>query len=230
MILDVVKEALGYPVEIEYAIDMNRDQQGRASFYLLQVKPLIGSADNYYIDLEKIDQERIVLFTEKSMGNGKIDDICDVIYVEPDKFNKTRTMEIVAEIDQLNNMMKEEEKPYILIGPGRWGTKDRFIGIPVVWPQISNARIIVEMSLSDFPLDASMGSHFFHNVTAMNVGYFSVQHTSRKDFIDWELLRLQHVVNKTGFCTHVRFDQPLTIVMDGKKRMSIVTWNDHVST
>ncbi len=230
IVLDVVKEALGYPVEIEYAVDLNRDQQGRASFYLLQVKPLIGSADDYHIDLEKINQDGVVLFTEKSMGNGRIDDIRDVIYVEPDKFDKTRTMEIVTEIEQLNKEIQKEGHHYILIGPGRWGTQDRFIGIPVAWPQISNAKVIVEMSFNDFPLDASMGSHFFHNVTSMNVGYFSVQHTSRKDFIDWDTLRKQQTVKKTGSCTHVRFDEPLTVVMDGKKRMSVITWNNNVST
>jgi len=228
LVLDVVKEALGYPVEIEYAVDLKRDQQGRASFYLLQLKPLVGSADDYHIDLEKIDYDRIVLFTEKSMGNGKIDDICDVIYVEPDKFDRTQTMEILMEIDQLNSKMKKEGHHYILIGPGRWGTRDRFIGIPVAWPQISNAKVIVEVGLPDFPLDASMGSHFFHNVTSMNVGYFSVQHSSQKDFIDWEILKMQHTLKKTKFCTHVRFEKPLTIVMDGKKRMSIITWNNNV--
>ncbi|KPK84278.1 MAG: pyruvate phosphate dikinase [Bacteroides sp. SM23_62_1] len=226
LVLDFVKEALGYPVEIEYAVDLNRDQQGRASFHLLQVKPLVGSADDYHIDLEKIDHERIVLFTEKSMGNGKIDNIRDVIYIEPDRFDRMRTMDMVMEIDQLNKEMKKQGHPYVLIGPGRWGTRDRFIGIPVDWPQISNAKIIVEMSLQDFPLDASMGSHFFHNVTSMNVGYFSIKHSSRTDFIDWDILRLQHQVKQMEFFTHVRFKKPLTIVMDGKKRISIITWNN----
>lgn len=226
LLLEFVKEALGYPVEIEYAVDLKRDQQGRASFHLLQVKPLVGSADDYHIDLDKINHERIVLFTEKSMGNGKIDNIRDVIYAEPDKFDRTKTMDMVMEIDRLNNEMKKQGRTYMLIGPGRWGTRDRFIGIPVDWPQISNAKVIVEMSLQDFPLDASMGSHFFHNVTSMNVGYFSVKHSSRTDFIDWDILKMQRKVNKTGFFTHVEFENPLTIVMDGKKRISIITWNN----
>jgi hypothetical protein len=114
-----------------------------------------------------------------------------------------------------------------LIGPGRWGTRDRFLGIPVAWPQISNAKVIVEMSLEDFPLDASLGSHFFHNVTSMNVGYFTVQQSYGKDIIDWEILKKQRVVGKTNFFKHIRFMDPLTIVMDGKKRTSVIIWTNN---
>jgi len=227
LVLDVGKEALGSPIEIEFAVDLNKDENGRATFYLLQIKPLIGSAEDYQIDEQKLNKDNIVLLAEKSMGNGKIDDIHDVIYVDPDKFDKTRTCEMVAEIDKLNYKMRQEGRNYVLIGPGRWGTRDRFIGIPVAWPQISNAKVIVEMSLEDFPLDASLGSHFFHNVTSMNVGYFTVQHSSGKDIIDWEILKRQRVLNKTNFFNHIRFADPLTIVMDGKKRMSVITWDNH---
>jgi hypothetical protein len=227
IILDVGKEALGSPIEIEFAVDLNKDENGRATFYLLQIKPIVGSAEDYQIDQQKLNKDNIVLFAEKSMGNGKIDDIQDVIYVDPDKFDKTRTCEMVAEIDKLNYKMRQEGRKYVLIGPGRWGTRDRFIGIPVAWPQISNAKVIVEVSLEDFPLDASLGSHFFHNVTSMNVGYFTVQHSSGKDIIDWEILKKQRVVNKTNFFNHIRFNDPLTIVMDGKKRMSVITWDNH---
>jgi len=227
LVLDVGKEAMGSPIEIEFAVDLNKDENSRATFYLLQIKPLVGSAEDYQIDEQKLNKENIVLLAEKSMGNGKIDDIQDVIYVDPDKFDKTRTCEMVAEIDKLNYKMRQEGRKYVLIGPGRWGTRDRFIGIPVAWPQISNAKVIVEVSLEDFPLDASLGSHFFHNVTSMNVGYFTVQHSSGKDIIDWEILKKQRVVNKTNFFNHIRFNDPLTIVMDGKKRMSVITWDNH---
>jgi hypothetical protein len=225
IILDVGKEAMGSPVEIEFAVDLDKDEDGRATFYLLQIKPLPGSAEDYQIDQQKLDRDGIVLLAEKSMGNGKIDDIRDIIYVDPDKFDKTRTCEMVAEIDRLNYKMRQEGKKYILIGPGRWGTRDRFIGIPVAWPQISNAKVIVETSLEDFPLDASLGSHFFHNVTSMNIGYFTVHNTSSNDSINWDILKKQRVVNQTVFFNHIRFNNPLTIVMDGKKRMSVIMIN-----
>jgi hypothetical protein len=123
-------------------------------------------------------------------------------------------------------MVKQKLK-YVLVGPGRWGTRDRFIGIPVTWPQISNARVIVEVGLEGFALDASLGSHFFHNVTSMNVGYFSVDCQSGSSVLDWKTLDSQKVINETGYIRHVRFDQPLSIVMDGEKRISMIAWNDN---
>ena len=134
--------------------------------------------------------------------------------------------EILLEIEEMNTQLVKENRNYVLIGPGRWGTQDRFLGIPVRWPQISNARFIVEMSLPDFPLDASLGSHFFHNVTSMNVGYFSVQHDSKTDIIDWEKIEMQRVVSEKKYIKHIEFDEPLTVIMDGKRRTSMITWNN----
>ncbi|MCK4662662.1 MAG: pyruvate, phosphate dikinase [Bacteroidales bacterium] len=222
MILDVVKEALGSPVEIEYAIDLNKEN-GLSSFYLLQIKPLVCSDDDYRVNIDDIDKSNALLFTEKSMGNGKIDTISDVIYIENEKFNKLKTEEMVLEIDSLNAKMLKQNKKYILIGPGRWGTRDKFIGIPVLWPQISNAKVIIEVSIKDFPLDASLGSHFFHNVTSMNVGYFSIQSTSLTEYISWDILEKQKLVEETKYFKHVRFKKPLTIIMDGRKRHAVIT-------
>jgi hypothetical protein len=226
VILDVVKEALGSPVEIEFAVDLTKDKNGLASFFLLQIKPLVCNEDDYNIDVNKIDNEHLVLYSEKTMGNGKLQHIKDVIFVMPEKFNNIKTMEMKEEIDALNQKMQEAGKQYILIGPGRWGTRDKFIGIPVAWPQISNAKIIVEMSLDDFPLDASLGSHFFHNVTSMNVGYFSVNHKSLKDKINWNILNSQKVIHEKSYFKHVEFEKPLTITMDGRKRISAITWTN----
>ncbi len=223
-VLDIVKEALGSPVEIEFAVDLNKDFDRRATFYLLQIKPLIGNADDYVIDLDKIDRTSLILYTENGMGNGQIENISDVIYVDKDTFDKSKTKEIALEIEELNKKMGNENKQYILIGPGRWGTRDPWIGIPVNWTQISNAKIIVETSLADFPLDASAGSHFFHNVTSMNVGYFSIQHHSDKCMINWDILAQQKVIEQKRYIKHIRFTKPLSIKMDGKKRISLIQW------
>ncbi len=222
-ILTVVKEALGCAVEIEYAVDLNKDSSGRASFYLLQIKPLLGAMGDYEIDLQKINKDNILLSSGRSMGNGIIENISDIIFVDPGKFDNARTLEMVSEIAGLNKQMLEEGRNYVLIGPGRWGTRDRFIGIPVAWPQISNARVIVETSRKDTPLDASLGSHFFHNVTSMNVGYFSVDQTMPGDFIRWDLINDQTPVRQTRFFKQVRFGKPLIVKMDGKKRISVIT-------
>lgn len=223
-ILDIVKEALGTPVEIEFAIDLTRDSQYKASFYLLQIKPIIGASIDYEINMEEIDRSHILLYTEKSMGNGLINDIRDVIYVDRDTFDKSKTLEIAAEVEAFNRELMKEGRQYILIGPGRWGTRDRWIGIPVTWPQICNAKVIIETSLEEFPLDASSGSHFFHNVTSMNVGYFSIQHRDRNTILDWDLLGRQMTVSKGQFVTRVQFSDTLSVKMDGKKRIAVITW------
>jgi hypothetical protein len=147
-----------------------------------------------------------------------------VISVDKDEFDKSMTREMALEIEYLNHILRKENRKYVLIGPGRWGTRDRWIGIPVNWPQISNAKTIVETSLEGFPLDASSGSHFFHNVTSMNVGYFTVLPETGKSFIDYDLLKRQKLINKTNFFRHIRFDNALKIRMDGRKRMAVVTW------
>ena len=225
IVLDIVKEALGSAVEIEFAVDLNRDSQNKASFYLLQIKPLIGSAQDYNINMDEIKKDSILLYSEKGMGNGIIKDIYDVIYVDRDLFNKSETEEMTREIEALNAQMIKQNKKYILIGPGRWGSRDKWIGIPVNWPQISNAKIIVETSLEGYPLDASSGSHFFHNVTSMNVGYFSVQPELSKSYIDWDVLKKQEIINQTNYFKHVRFAKPLKVRMDGKKRISVITYD-----
>ncbi len=222
LIMDVGKEALGSPVEIEYSVDMDTAENGKPSFFILQIKPMLGTGGEYTFDTGELNKKDMIIFAERSMGNGRIDHITDLVYVNPGKFDKMRTREMAAQIEYLNKKLVEKDRKYILIGPGRWGTRDPFIGIPVTWSQISNAKVIVETSLEDFPLDASLGSHFFHNVTSMNVGYFSIQHDSGSSFIRWDELEKLKVVEEPGFVKHVRFDKPVCIMMDGKKRISII--------
>jgi hypothetical protein len=224
-ILDVVAEATGNPSEIEFAIDLNKDKEGNASFYLLQIKPLVGTGAGYNIDPESINNEDLILESIRSMGNGVIDDISDLIYIEPDKFDNLHTTQIAEEIDMINEKMLKANLRYILVGPGRWGTKDKFLGIPVVWPQISNAKVIVEVDLPDFHLDASLGSHFFHNVTSMNVGYFSINQGAHNGKINWDRLNEQQVIEEGKFFRHIRFEKPLLVRMDGKKGIAVITLN-----
>ena len=161
VMLGTIEDALGSPVEIEYAVDLNKTLNGLPSFYLLQIKPLVGNQLNYNIDLDKIDKSKIFLFTESSLGNGEINHIRDIIFVDNEKFDKLKTFDIAAEIEQINNKMISQKRQYILIGPGRWGTRDPFLGIPVNWSQISNARVIVEVSLANYPARFIPGFTFF---------------------------------------------------------------------
>lgn len=223
VVLDVVKEAMGAPVEIEFAVDLKKDKEGKSTFYILQIKPLIGNIEDYSIDMGKVDKTNLLLYTEKGMGNGKVENIYDIIYADIDAFDKSKTNDMVKEISYLNSKLRDQNRKYVLIGPGRWGTRDPWIGIPVAWHQISMAKIIVETGLDSFPLDASSGSHFFHNVTAADVGYFSVQ-ANENGFVNWEKLNDFKPIERTTYFKHLRFENSLSIKMDGKKRIAIIGW------
>lgn len=226
LMLNTVQEAMGTPVEIEFAVDLNENEDGVPSFYLLQIKPLTGSLLTENSFPEELHDMPKLLNTTSCMGNGFIENICDVVYVDLNKFDKLRTQEMAVEIEKINKSMVEQGKKYILIGPGRWGTSDRFLGIPVLWSQISNAKVIVEISMSNFPLDASLGSHFFHNISTMNIGYFAIENPDESNFIDWSILQQQVVVEKTEFFVHVRFPKNLCVYMQGKERIATIFVNE----
>jgi len=198
------------------------------SFYLLQIKPLIGSQQAYNINFSDLDKSQMFLYTESALGNGELKDIYDIIFIDIAEFDKMKTLEMAAEVEYLNKKLSKQNRQYILIGPGRWGTRDRFLGIPVTWDQISNAKVIVEISLANYPLDSSLGSHFFHNITSMNIGYFSVLDSSETDFIQWHLMDKNRISHRTKFFKHVQFDKPLSVMMDGKTRRATIILNSQV--
>ncbi len=222
VLLKLFKEAMGSPVEIEYAVDFEPGENGLPTFYLLQIKPLIRIEEQVEVDLESVNPDKVFMYAESGMGNGKVANIRDVVYVDSEKFDKMKTRQIAQEIAEFNREFEEENKEYILIGPGRWGSRDPYTGIPVLWANISKARIIVEVGLPDFPLDGSLGSHFFHNVTSMNVGYFSLHHNSDKSLLKIEALKQQKVKRETEFIKHVEFDKPLTVLMNGRVRKALI--------
>ncbi len=222
VILKIMKETMGAPVEIEFAVDLNLDENREATLYLLQVKPLIGNLQDYNVKITDKLLKDALLYSENAMGNGKINNIKDIIYVDPDTFDKLKTEKIAEEIESLNKKMIAENKEYLLIGPGRWGTRDKWIGIPVNWTQISKAKVIVETSLEDYPLEASAGSHFFYNVTSMNVAYLSVNHRSTVCFISHKKLKKYKIKEQTQFVKHITSEKELDIRIDGKKRIALI--------
>ena len=174
---------------IEFSVDLNKDANGLGSFHILQVKPLIRNMDGGVVDTTVVDRNNILLYTTRGMGNGFIEGIKDIVYVVPERFDKMKTRLIQKEVAAINSEMKHNGIHYILMGPGRWGSSDPFLGVPVDWSSISQAKVIVEAGLKDFNVDASLGSHFFHNITSMNIGYFTVPARSDDSFIDFEYLR-----------------------------------------
>jgi len=222
LLMKLFKQAMGSPVEMEYAIDLNNGENGWPTFYLLQLKPLIRREDDVEIELGSLDSSKLLLLSNRGMGNGKIAGISDVVYVDIQNFDRTKTREIANEIAEVNKSFTAGNQQYVLIGPGRWGTRDEYTGIPVNWAHINNAKVIVEIGLPNYPLDASLGSHFFHNVTSMNVGYFSIPDINSSDFVKLEILEKQELIWQGKYVKHVRFKNELEILMDGRKRMAVI--------
>lgn len=228
-ILDIGEVSLGVPVEIEFAVDFKRLEAGKEPqpvFYLLQIRPLSVTKEYAQVEINEIRKDDALLVTSKAMGNGIIRDIEDVVFIDPEVFDNRKTLEIVKEIEQINLKLRKDDREYLLIGPGRWGTSDRFLGIPVNWTQIDKARIIVETNLKDFVVEASQGSHFFHNLVAMNVGYFTVAHNLSNEYIDWEWLKAQPMVERTEHVYHSRVKKPLLIKIDGRSGRSVILKQD----
>lgn len=224
ILLDIFSQAMGSPVEIEFSLNIENQIP---TLYLLQIKPLIKN--DFWVDIDQlpIDTQRMLMRATKGMGNGKIENIRDVIYIDPDKFNRLKTEEMAEEIKSLNQKMTALDRNYLLIGPGRWGTRDPLTGIPVTWSDISKAQVIVEQGLKDYPLDASLGSHFFHNVTSMKVGYFAIPYDSGDSFINFDILKKQETVEELKYARHIRFTAPLTILMDGKKQTAVILYGEN---
>jgi hypothetical protein len=226
LLLKLFRDAMGSPVEIEYAVDLEKGDNQLPTFYLLQIKPLIRRDEQLTVNLGNIDPEKTLMYAKRGMGNGVVSGIQDVIFVDPSRFDKMKTREIAEEINHFNRKMEFLNKEYVLIGPGRWGTRDPFTGIPVLWANISKARVIVEMGLKDFPLDGSLGSHFFHNVTSMNVGYFTIPHHSTDSNINMTILKNMPVIEEGKYIRHVCFENPLNIIMDGKNRQALISFGE----
>ncbi len=225
-VLDLVQDVTDTPVEIEFAVLLSESKQAQAEFHLLQIKPLLSKGVDFEITREDLESENLILLSEKGLGNGYHNEIQDIVFVRPETFDKTRTREMAEEIAEINKRMVIEKRKYVLIGPGRWGTRDEFIGIPVKWTDISNAAVIVETDLEGFPLEASAGSHFFNNVISMNVGYYSIFHGKEKNFIHYEYLNSCSQKQLGKFFTHVKLEKPFAIKMDGKKGIGLILRGD----
>ncbi|MBT3635046.1 MAG: hypothetical protein HN729_06455 [Candidatus Marinimicrobia bacterium] len=221
-LLQMGEEGLGCPVEIEFSANIGKNSDFDLDFCLLQIKPMVITSGLSLGKIGKYSNEEILFKSESALGDGIIDDIHHIIVVKTDNFDASATLDIAAEIEQMNSKIKSHGK-YVLVGPGRWGTADRWLGIPVSWHQISGAKIIVEMELDDFKVDPSFGSHFFQNVTSMRIGYFTIKSgASSLDFINWECLNRQNILMETKYLACYEFNNQLRIKIDGQTGSGII--------
>ena len=220
-LLKAGQKEMGRPVEIEFAVDIKDPQF--ASFYVLQIRPIVDSKEVVHENLEEIALNKTVLFSRNALGNGISNDVFDVVYVKSGAFNAAMNPVIAREIENLNKEFLVAGNNYVLVGPGRWGSSDPWLGIPVKWPHISQARLIVESGMENYRIEPSQGTHFFQNLTSFGVGYFTVNPFLENDgFFDEAFLNAQPARYETDYIRQVHFNQPLCIKINGKKRMGVV--------
>jgi DNA-binding NarL/FixJ family response regulator len=210
---------MGASVEVEFAVTLPENE--KPQFSLLQIRPMGRYKQNLEVRITEEEINRAFCYSTLSLGNGEYKDINDIIFVDPETFDPGKTMEVAAQINKLNAMFNENGKKYVLIGPGRWGSSDRWLGIPVVWNDISNVGVMVETTIESIKADPSQGSHFFQNITSLGISYITISDKG-DDFIDYDFFRCQKCENKTAYLKHIRFEKPVSILVDGKTSQAVM--------
>ena len=217
-VLTTCENYLGTPVEIEFAVSYDAEKEKR-SFSLLQLRPVVSGHEEIDVDLSQVDEERCLCLSSQALGNGIITDVRDIVYVHPDRLNRLKTRELTPIVERLNAELSRQNRPFLLIGPGRWGTSDPSLGIPVSWGQISGAKTIVEAPMADIHVDPSQGSHFFQNIVSFSVGYLTLD---KSDSMDWEWLDNHEAVFEEGPLRHIRTKENMEILLDSKDSEAII--------
>jgi hypothetical protein len=221
-LLDAGQKSMGSPVEIEFAVNFDTEKKKPPLFAIIQIRPIIISQEISHInwDQKNIDKKHIFIESNKALGNGLITEVRDIIYVEPSTFDSSNTVKIAKEIGTINKNLKDI--PYLLIGPGRWGTKDRWLGIPVNWNEISNVKAMVETAFEDYNIKPSQGTHFFQNIISRGIVYINIDLNKKETWIDWNWLNKQKVKNQLNFVKHIILKAPLLIKLDGRNGKALI--------
>jgi CheY-like chemotaxis protein len=214
---------MGSPVEIEFAVNLHVPKNEPKEFAMLQMRPLVISREKEELSVDDFEEEDLICHSDKVLGNGATENIRDIVFVDINKFDRGRSKEAAIEVSQINTRLIEAKKPYLLIGVGRWGSLDPWLGIPVTWDQISGAAAIVESGFTDFNVTPSQGSHFFQNLTSFKIGYFTVNSFIKVGFIDWDWLLKQPAVEEMEFTKHLQFKQPISVRINGHKNKGVIT-------
>ena len=220
--MKIGERGMASPVEIEFAVNLPADKSQNPEFGFLQMRPLILSQETEELDVHVDDPSRLVCQSNHVLGSGKIDDLQDVIVVDHHRFDRSRSRDAAAEVARLNAKLLARKRPFLLIGVGRWGSTDPWLGIPVAWDEIAGARVIVEAGFKDFVVTPSQGTHFFQNLASFQVGYFTVTAQRKDGMVDWDWLSAQKSEDSGEFARHLRFDTPLVVKMNGTTKQGII--------
>jgi CheY-like chemotaxis protein len=222
LVLRIGQKEMNKPVEIEFAVNLSRNKEIPHTFNLLQIRPIVDNKEMMDVNLSNISESETVIYSNSALGNGVIENLFDFVYVKPEAFDPAKSTLIAQDVSRLNDRFLKEGKNYILVGPGRWGSTDPWLGIPVKWPQISAARIIVESGKADYRIDPSQGTHFFQNLTSFRVGYFTINPYIKDGYYDLDFLNAVEPVYEDEFIRHLRFDKPLITKIDGRKNRGVI--------
>ena len=221
-ILDVGSTGTSSPVEVEFAVNLNTPEGEPQEFAFLQLRPLAVNRELDEVELEDVPGESLICESPSALGHGHLDDIRDMVVVDRNRFERIQSQACVGAVAHFNTELEKEGRPYILVGVGRWGSTHSWLGIPVRWSDIAGARVIVEAGFKDFRVTPSQGTHFFQNITSLNVGYFTVNREAGEGFVDWEWLAAQPALAEDGCVRHLRFDDPVLVTMNGTNQMGII--------
>lgn len=221
-ILRMGTEEMRCPVEVEFAVNMDVPAGQQQIFNLLQIRPIIDNQDNRPIDWSSETPDHALIYGEQALGIGRMNDISDIVYVKTPMFDSLATEKIADELLALNARMRDEQRTYILVGPGRWGSSDPFLGVPVKWTHISEAKVIVECGIERFDVEPSQGTHFFQNVTSLGVGYLTINPFRGDGIFREDLLDARKALYEGTYLQHVRFDRPLWVCVDGRSNRGMV--------
>jgi hypothetical protein len=216
------EDALGNPVEIEFAVRLPRGPEESADFGFLQIRPLTMAREYQELAMAEVDAASLLCQSTIVLGNGRIDNLYDIVVVDSQRFERSRSQEVARAVAHFNAVLAAENRPYLLIGVGRWGSNDPWLGIPVEWDEISGARAIVEAGFRDFRVTPSQGSHFFQNLTAFQIGYFTVNPDAGEGTVDWKWLSDEQAVEEQGCVRHLQFSNPLRVMMNSRTSQGMI--------
>lgn len=221
-LLSIGQKEMNNHIEIEFALNMSPREGTPKMFNFLQIRPIVDTDQSEKFNWEVVDFSKAIIFSNSALGHGLVKNIQDFVYVKPDRFNPAKTIEIAREVEEINKKFIELQRNYVLVGPGRWGSSDPWLGIPIKWSQISEARVIVESGLDNFRVDPSQGTHFFQNLTSFGVAYLTINPFLHDGIYDIEFLNAQPAFLETTFCRWVNFSKPLTIQVDAKNNKGVI--------
>jgi hypothetical protein len=220
-ILEMGREGMGCPVEIEFSINFSRTGDTLPQFAILQIRPMTAREELMKVAIGEEEIEKAFCFSTHALGNAVKEDMRDIVYVKPHAFDPAKTEQIAREIGKINAVLLQQGRQYILIGPGRWGSADRWLGIPANWSDISGVGAIVETAHPELKAEPSQGSHFFHNITTLGINYITVAE-GKDDFLDWDWLQSLPTVSEAAYVTHVRLNRPVVLKVDGRKTQCVM--------